>query len=85
MTDQTPVFLIFGAYGATGSALARALNDQGTVVVSGRDEEKLQAASYRALPAFSDVEQALHQLKDSGFRLAGIWFAALVPTHSKRS
>jgi len=34
------------------------------------DEQKNNLfASYRALPAFSDVEQALHQLKDSGFRL----------------
>lgn len=43
MSDQTPVFLVFGAYGATGSALSRALSEHGTVVLSGRDEEKLQA------------------------------------------
>jgi NAD(P)-dependent dehydrogenase (short-subunit alcohol dehydrogenase family) len=46
MTDTTPTYLVFGAYGGVGSALARKLHSRGArLAVSGRDPDRLEALS----------------------------------------
>ena len=55
MSTSPPTYLIFGAYGGIGSALARTLHAQGArLALSGRDPERLGALADQ-LNAFSVV------------------------------
>ena len=48
-TTNAPVYLVFGAYGGVGSALARRLAGQGArLALSGRDEDRLREAASQA-------------------------------------
>lgn len=80
MTDETPVYLVFGAYGATGSALSRALARQGRLAVSGRDEDRLgelaKELDAAAFPAdatdVSAVDEVVQQTVEKYGRIDGV-------------
>ena len=58
MTETTPVYLVFGAYGGVGTALANRLHSRGArLAVSGRDSQRLEAvaAATGALPVLADA------------------------------
>lgn len=81
MTNQEPVYLIFGAYGGIGGALARRLELGGAqLALSGRDPARLAPLATElgalALPAdasnFEAVEQAVEQVMDAHGRIDGV-------------
>ena len=81
MTNQEPVYLIFGAYGGVGGALARRLELGGAqLALSGRDPARLAPLATElgalALPAdasdFEAVEQAVEQVMDAHGRIDGV-------------
>jgi NAD(P)-dependent dehydrogenase (short-subunit alcohol dehydrogenase family) len=80
MTSETPVYLIFGAYGGIGSALTRALASEGRVAISGRDDARLQAlaAETGATPFLADatdpagVDQVVTGVLDAFGRIDGV-------------
>ena len=58
MSDTTPTYLVFGAYGGIGSALSRSLHAGGArLALSGRDSDRLTALSSElgALPVMADT------------------------------
>lgn len=95
-SSDRPVALVFGAYGGIGSALARLLGETYTLVLSGRDEEKLKSiadetgAEFHVADAadFTAVEEIVKSVQNEHGRLDAVVNAVgsvdLKPAHLTR-